>query len=68
MNGKELYQWLKEKHPQQANGVIFTSGDVMHGDTQGFMEQAARPFLPKPFAPDELKAIIRETLKQIEND
>ena len=64
MSGKELYQWLQEKHPQLTNRVIFTTGDVMGGDIQSFLEQAARPFLPKPFTPDELKAIIRETLKQ----
>ena len=64
MNGKELYQWLQEKHPQLAGRVIFTTGDVMGGDTLTFIEQAGRPYLPKPFTPDELKAIIRETLKQ----
>ncbi len=36
MNGKELYQWLQEKHPQQADGVIFTTGDLMGGDTTTF--------------------------------
>jgi len=65
MNGKELYQWLQEKHPQLASRVIFTTGDVMRGDTQSFLEQAARPFLLKPFTPEELKAIIRETLKEV---
>ena len=66
MNGKELYLWLEEKHPKLASRVIFTTGDVMGGDTQSFLEQAARPFLPKPFTPDELRAILRETLKEIE--
>ena len=66
MTGKELYQWLKEKHPKLVNGVIFTTGDVMGGDTQVFLEQAFRPFLPKPFTPDDLKAIVREALRQME--
>ena len=66
MNGKELYQWLKEKYPQQVNMVIFTTGDVMGGDIQSFLEQAARPFLPKPFTPDELKTIVTKTLKEVE--
>ena len=65
MDGKELYQWLKEKHPQQASRVIFTTGDVMSGDTQSFLEQASRPFLPKPFTPAQLKAIMREALKEV---
>ena len=66
MNGKELYQWLKEKHRQLASRVIFTSGDVMGGDTQSFLEQVAKPFLPKPFTPGEIRAIARETLKEVE--
>ena len=65
ISGKELYQWLKKQHPKVADRVIFTSGDVMSGDTQIFLEQASRPFLPKPFTPDELKAIVRETWKGV---
>lgn len=65
MTGKELYQWLKEKHPKVVDGVIFTTGDVMGGDTQIFLEQASRPFLPKPFTPDELKAIVKQSLRQV---
>ena len=66
MNGKELYQWLQEKHPQLASRVIFATGSVMGGDTQSFLEQAGRPFLLKPFTPDELKAMVKETLKEVE--
>ncbi len=66
MNGKELYQWLKEKHPQLAGGVMFTTGDLMGGGIQSFLEQAARPFLPKPFTSSKLKAMVREALKEIE--
>ncbi len=67
MDGMELYLWLEEKHPKLASRVIFTTGDVMGGDTQSFLEQAARPFLPKPFTPDELRAILRETLGEVTN-
>jgi DNA-binding response OmpR family regulator len=65
MNGKELYQWLKEKRPKLTNEVIFTTGDVMDGETQAFIEQSGKPFLPKPFTPDELKAVIREASKRV---
>ncbi len=66
MSGKELYRWLKEKNPELASHVIFTSGDLLGGDTKTFLEQCARPFLPKPFTPAELKAIIKEALKKQE--
>jgi len=65
MTGKELYEWLKEKHPQQTSRVIFTTGDVMGGDTQSFLEQTGRPFIPKPFTPAQLKAIMRDSLKEV---
>ena len=66
MNGKQFYQWVNEKHPKLLNGVIFTTGDLIWGDIESFLEQTGRPFLPKPFTPDELKTIVRETLRQIE--
>jgi DNA-binding response OmpR family regulator len=65
MNGKELYEWLQEKHPQLTRGVIFTTGDVLGGDIGSFLEASGRPFLPKPFSPDSLKAIVKETLQGI---
>lgn len=66
MNGKQLYQWINEKHPKLLNGVIFTTGDLISGDIRSFLEQSGRPFLPKPFSLDELKTIVRETLRQME--
>jgi len=66
MNGKQLYQWINEKHPKLLNGVIFTTGDLINGDIRSFLEQAGRPFLPKPFSLDELRTIVRETLRQME--
>ena len=66
MDGKALYQWLQNKHPELSGRVIFTSGDIISGDTMAYLEQASRPFLPKPFSPDELKSIVHETLGQLE--
>jgi DNA-binding NtrC family response regulator len=60
------YNHLKEKHPQLASRAIFTTGYGMGEDTQSFLEQAARPFLPKPFTLDKLKTIMRETLEEVE--
>jgi len=67
MSGKELYYWLKEKHPQLAESVIFTTGDVMGEESKSFLEQVAKPFLPKPFTPEELRVIIKETLRGVKD-
>jgi len=63
MDGKELYQWLLEKYPALAKRVIFTTGSVL-GEELTALKQTGRPFLPKPFTPDELRAIVAETLKE----
>ena len=66
MNGQELYEWLQKRYPQLTSRVIFTTGSVMGSATITFVEQTGRPFLPKPFTPNDLKAIVQEALKQIE--
>ena len=63
MSGTELYQWLQKKYPQVANQVIFTTGSLVDEKTMAFIQQSGRPFLPKPFTPNELTAIVKESLK-----
>ncbi|MFC1956707.1 response regulator [Chloroflexota bacterium] len=66
MSGKEFYQILESQYPQLVDRVIIATGDVIGGETANFLEKSGRPFLPKPFTPDELKTIVRETLTQAE--
>ncbi len=65
MNGKQLYQSINDKHPDLTDRVIFTTGDLLGGDTKNFIEQSGRLFLPKPFTPDELKTIVGKALRRI---
>jgi len=64
LSGEKLYRWLQEKHPHLAERVVFTTGGVTGEETKSFLEQAAKPFLRKPFTPEELRAIISETLEK----
>jgi CheY-like chemotaxis protein len=63
MNGRELYQHIKEEHPESAKKIIFTSGDIMDNKLELFLEEAGNLYLPKPFTPDELRTIVRQALK-----
>jgi len=65
MDGKQLYHYIEERYPQLADRVIFTTGDVISEDTQSFLERTGRPFLLKPFSPDELGALVRENLRRL---
>ena len=64
MNGKELYKNIEGRYLKLLDRIIFITGDVISNDTQGFLKQAGRPFLLKPFTPDELQAIVRENLSR----
>jgi len=66
MNGRQLYQAIIEKHPKLVKGTIFTTGNMMDEYIKRFLELARRPFLPKPFTPDELKNAVRKTLREVE--
>jgi DNA-binding response OmpR family regulator len=65
MDGKQLYHYIQERYPELAGRVIFTTGDVINSDTQSFLEETGRPFLLKPFSPDELRALVRESLRRL---
>jgi DNA-binding NtrC family response regulator len=67
MSGIELYQYLEQEHPELARRVIFTTGDVMSDYIAQFLEGKRRPFLPKPFTPDELKQVVRDALAEIDS-
>ncbi len=66
MNGKQLYESIARKHPELTKRVIFTTGDILGGDTERFLKESGQLFMPKPFTPDELKTIVIKALEQLE--
>jgi CheY-like chemotaxis protein len=65
MNGIELYRYLEQAHPDLARKLIFTTGDVLSGNISEFLKEVKRPYLPKPFAPDELSAVVKAAQAEI---
>ncbi len=65
MDGMQLYQYIEDRRPKLMNRVVFATGDVMSTATEQFLQQTRRPFLLKPFTPEQLKAMVRQTLKQM---
>ena len=58
MDGIELYRQLEIKCPEVAKRFIFTTGDMLSGRVKTFLESTGRPFLTKPFTPEDLRAIV----------
>ena len=65
MNGKELYHHIEEKYPRLAKGVIFTTADILDSELESFLSHSQRLYMPKPFAPDELRAIVKRAVKRL---
>jgi len=63
MTGIQLYERLKEKHPQLSLHMIFITGDTMNANIQLFLQDSGMPCLVKPFNPEDLVATVRESLK-----
>jgi CheY-like chemotaxis protein len=66
VDGKQLYQLISQKYPELVDRVILTSGEVVGGDIQVFLEKSGRPFLPKPFTPKELKRVVKDAFKRMD--
>jgi len=65
MNGIELFQQLENENPEAVKKFIFTTGDVLSGNIKEFLEASGRPYLPKPFTPEDLRAIVRKALVMV---
>ena len=59
MNGIELYRQLEIERPEVVNRFIFTTGDMLNGNIKTFLEETGRAYLPKPFAPENLRTIVK---------
>ena len=59
MSGIELYRQLEIERPEVVNRFIFTTGDTLSGNIKTFLEETERAYLPKPFAPENLRAIVK---------
>jgi two-component system NtrC family sensor kinase len=62
LTGREFFAALKERNPEAASRVVFSTGDTVHGDTTAFLESQAHPFLNKPFSLAELRALLARSV------
>jgi two-component system NtrC family sensor kinase len=47
--GEQLFQLLRATDPEQAERVIFMTGDLLSEHMRAFLDSTGRPFVPKPF-------------------
>lgn len=63
VGGRGLYEAIVYELPALADRVGFITGDTMSPSARGFLDGTDRPFLEKPIAPAELRALARRMLE-----
>jgi len=63
IGGKGLYEVIAREFPEMAQRIGFVTGDTMSPPARRFLDGAGRPYLEKPIAPIELRALARKMLK-----
>ena len=49
INGRQFYEFVKQRHPELAPRIIFVTGDVVNEETRSFLESTKNPHFEKPF-------------------
>jgi CheY-like chemotaxis protein len=60
VDGRQVYQFVKEQHPHMVKRLIFTSGDTVSEKSRKFLDKTGCQFLSKPFLLDEFKQAINQ--------
>jgi len=58
LGGREFFEALRQRNPEMAERMFFSTGDTVRGDTLAFLELLDRPYLHKPFTLSELRALL----------
>ncbi len=64
IGGRGFYEILMRDLPELAKRTGFVTGDTMSPSARGFLDSADRPYLEKPIAPAELRALVRQMLDE----
>ena len=64
MNGIELFRRLEKEYHDAGKKFIFTTGNLLSNEIRSFLEDSGRPYLPKPFSPENLREIVNNFLAE----
>ena len=62
MDGIQLLEALRERHPEMIGRIMFVTGDVVGTDAERFLADSGCRWLAKPFRLNELLRIAREVM------
>jgi CheY-like chemotaxis protein len=65
IDGISLYKTLTKLSPRLLDRIGFITGDTFSLSASEFMKQAERPYIEKPFTPDQVRRLVEELLSRV---
>ena len=62
LDGPGLYREVARRYPQLLRRMIFVTGDTLGPESTEFLRQSAAPTFGKPFAPADVRRVLRQVL------
>jgi PAS domain S-box-containing protein len=62
LDGQGLYEEARRRDPRMASRLLFITGDTLSAAARDFLQRVHRPAIEKPFAPDEVRRVVRAAL------
>jgi signal transduction histidine kinase len=60
LDGRALYEQIERRWPEQAQRVIFVTGDTLASGLHDFAAECGRPVIEKPFVPRDVRRVVAE--------
>jgi CheY-like chemotaxis protein len=64
MDGREVYERLKETNPEILPRILFSTGDMISPETRRFFDQTAAPVIQKPFRINQVTQVLSRFLSR----
>jgi two-component system NtrC family sensor kinase len=58
LDGRALYREVEQRWPDQAERVVFVTGDTLTAGLREFIKKTGRPVLEKPFLPSDVRRVV----------
>jgi two-component system, NtrC family, sensor kinase len=62
LNGRQLYDWIRNTKPQFAQRIVFMTGDIINDSLQLFLEEEKAACLNKPFHLRDLRTAVKKII------
>ncbi len=62
MSGQELFQTVRDMNHDLSRRIIFSTGDVVSGETHDFLEKSGNTYLQKPFELEAIRKAVHSAL------